>query len=199
MRKTIGKVLGLLLLSTTAQADVLKADFTTTYSSQTGFITVPSPASLTLKLNSDGTVAVNLAVSDSTVWRGVGLDSLPQLGFPQSSIVTSTGNAIVTRWGTVFGELDTGIKCSPTCTGSANWIIGSIGQFTSVNQVINGTRSEYDAYFGGANAQYGALFSPVVEMPPSEPSQVPEPANMFFVSAVLLGLTRIRRRVNVGS
>lgn len=171
--------LGLVLLAHgSAQADIVKTDFTTMLGS---VAPVTSLASLTLTLNGNGTIAAVLdTVNPDLAWDGVAIDS--------SIHFTETGatQGSETGWWTGLGIFNTGLYCNG-CSGSATWTIGNIGQFTSVSQVFTGTNSRYDAFFYAGEQQYGGMLLT---------SNVPEPGSMALICLGLAGVAVARRRGN---
>lgn len=171
----------------------------------------PSVASMTLKLNDDGTVNAHLDAPDSLGWSVIELDSSPSSVnyFTNLSYFSGTVNGTLSPHGmnTPMGMMYTGLLCSRYCIGSADWKFGNVGQFSSLGSLLSGGHTwwnnigptpayirtttpqfEYAQYFGGWN--YVQVEKP--DAPP--PSNVPEPASMSLAGAGLMAIAVLRRR-----
>ena len=142
-------------------------------------ISVMSAGEVTLSLNGNGTIAVNVYTAPSTL-LGFALNSPTNL-----TISGLTSPAEKTGWSDDFGSQPTGLGCSPACGSDVSFTID--GSYTSVYQVLGGSGSSVDFFLyitNGVN-QYGAD-APL--------SPVPEPSSFLLLGTGALGLLGALRR-----
>ena len=164
----------------------------------------PEVASLTLKLNDNGTVNAHLDAPDTLKWSFLGLDSGARNVnyFNPISDFSGNGRPNPTAVSTPMAFMYTGLVCSSYCTGSASWTVGKPGQLSSPINLLDGghtywanigatpayLRTSTAAYYGGWN--YVQVEKP--DAPP--PASVPEPATISLAGAALLAMAALHRR-----
>jgi PEP-CTERM motif len=169
--------------ATSALADVLSANFTVENSS-----TVASGGSIILSLDANGTVNATLADMSGSNIQGFGFDSIIE-NLPESNFSpTAPGNQ--GGWADIYGVQSSGFSCL-SCGTNETWIIGNVGEFSSVTQLIDGESSSFAFYLFDSNGNsWGADATPF--------AVVPEPAawGLLLVGFGLCGAT-MRRRARV--
>lgn len=174
------------------QADLAKTDFKTTYGSD---IPVTSPATLTLRLINGNTITTEL--DSATRWFLLGSDFTTH--FMEA---TFSHNAEEVVFATPFSTFKTGVYCDPFCVDSTTWIMGDVGQFTSVTQVPTGigTGSNYDALFytGRASAGMGDVSNEFAGMLTSVDA-APKAASVALFGLGLVGLAIAHRHGRTGT
>jgi hypothetical protein len=168
----------------------------------------PSVASMTLKLNGDGTVNAHLDAPDSLKWSLLALDSgaINVDYFSNFSNFSGNGAPRASSIGTPMGPMYSGLVCSTYCTGSADWSFGRVGQFTSLDGLLSGGHASWSnigptpAYIRTPIAQYfgGAGYVQVEKPDTPPPSTVPEPASISLIGAGLMAVAALRRRYRRG-
>lgn len=178
-------VLGFILLThNSAQADVMKTDFTAAQYGHSGAIT--SIASLTLSLNSDGTIDGTLTTIDPTLHIvGLGLNS------SKSFTTSNFSHPVVNGYGWVgsFGSFYTGFNCGRNCIGDMTFTISDTTPFTSVSDAFVGGTASYQGYLFTDNDEYAGNFTAE-----ATDGTVPEPTSMAIFGLGLAGFAALRRR-----
>lgn len=190
-----------------ARAEVVSThqEITTSFIFKWGASYGPSPASMTISLNDNGTMNAFLDAPDELKWTSIGLDSGASGVNYFSNISNFSGNGSVNARpvNTPQTPMNTGLVCSPYCTGSASWAFGNVGQFSSYTVLMNGGHTWWQnfgpvpAYLQTTTAQYYQWWTPIqVDKPRAlpTPSSVPEPTSISLAGAGLMAIALLHRR-----
>lgn len=142
-----------------------------------------SGGTVTFTLQGDGTIAASLHSTSGRI-VGFGFDSstvnLPESGFPAGEPVNPFG------WGDMYGSHASGFRATGTLS-DISWVIGNVGDFSSVNDVLTGSGSVYDFFlYTEFNNQWAANAEAV--------TGTPEPATALLLLAAVGGLAATQRR-----
>jgi PEP-CTERM motif-containing protein len=132
MKLNAAALVAFLLVAAPAFADTVTGDFNIR-----GGLPATSDGTITLTLNGDGTITASLSVLSGSGFGPIiafGMDT--KTTFQQSDF--SAPPAITGIRGDSYGQQNTSFDCATDCGYNETWQIGTIGQFTSVSQAING-------------------------------------------------------------
>ena len=162
-----------LALAAAAHADSVTGHFDVV----NGSASSTSGGTVTFTLAADGTIDATLSATSGIF--GFAFSSPGTANLAESNFAPATpDNAF--GWLVLYGNQNSGFLCM-SCGSLESWTIGTAGEFTSVQQALGGTGSQYDFFLFDQNFdQWGA-----------NASTVPEPANVLLL---LAGLGLIARR-----
>jgi len=184
-----GAALGILFFAASATADVLIAnfDFKNGVSTQSG-------GEIMLTLNGDGTVGAT-ATSFLGAINGFAINSVTH--YSESGLAIN--NYFENIYQTGFGTFETGIgfgtiQATIPIALEVSWVIGTPGQFSSVQQLLGGSGSSYDFFLylcEGVNCNSAAQWTANAEI-----SSVPEPSTwaMMILGFAGVGFMAYRRK-----
>jgi len=174
-----------------AQADVVQANFT-----ELNGLPVASVGQIVFSLNSNGTIAASLTTSLSS-YQGFAFNA--PIYETQSDF--SDPYAISSGWGTYqYGVFQSGfvcndgnatVNCVNNLVGPMTWTIGNVGEFTSVENVLDGA-SSYDFYLMNWPAGAGTPNEWVADVS----ATVPEPKTLLLFLLGLVYILGLRRKTD---
>ncbi len=152
---------------------------------------VASVGQVTLSLNGNGSIAVNVDYTGSYNLWAFAINSPTDL--PVSGLSSPAANS--PNWNDVFGQQDTGFSCFSS--GTCGWTSTSFtidGTYSSVYQVLGGDSTnpypssvDFWLFVSDSTTQYGADA-------PANPAATPEPSSFLLLGSGLAGLAGLAKR-----